>query len=106
MRKVTLRHRIKNKPLASRVGECSKPGGRPSKSGPPQVWQHLGPLLSDYIFLCDFVSNESFRRELLRVLDRGEATHRLLRAIHYGNITATRGRRREELSAISGSLTF
>jgi TnpA family transposase len=58
------------------------------------------------IFLCDFVSNESFRRELLRILDRGEATHRLLRAIHYGNITATRGRRREELSAISGSLTL
>lgn len=58
------------------------------------------------IFLCDFVSNEPFRRELLRVLDRGEATHRLLRAIHYGNIPAARGRRREELSAISGSLTL
>jgi TnpA family transposase len=58
------------------------------------------------VFLCDFVSNESFRRELLRILDRGEATHRLLRAIHYGNITAARGRRREELSAISGSLTL
>jgi TnpA family transposase len=58
------------------------------------------------VFLCDFVSNEPFRRELLRILDRGEATHRLLRAVHYGNITATRGRRREELSAISGSLTL
>jgi TnpA family transposase len=58
------------------------------------------------VFLCDFVSNEPFRRELLRILDRGEATHRLLRAIHYGNITAPRGRRREELSAISGSLTL
>jgi TnpA family transposase len=58
------------------------------------------------VFLCDFVSNESFRRELLRILDRGEATHRLLWAIHYGNITAARGRRREELSAISGSLTL
>jgi TnpA family transposase len=58
------------------------------------------------LFLCDFVSNETFRRELLRILDRGEATHRLLRAIHYGNIAATRGRRREELVAISGSLTL
>jgi TnpA family transposase len=58
------------------------------------------------LFLCDFVSNETFRRELLRILDRGEATHRLLRAIHYGNITAARGRRREELAAISGSLTL
>jgi TnpA family transposase len=58
------------------------------------------------LFLCDFVSKETFRRELLRILDRGEATHRLLRAIHSGNITAARGRRREELSAISGSLTL
>lgn len=58
------------------------------------------------LFLCDFVSNEPFRRELLRILGRGEATHRLLRAIHYGNIVAARGRRREELSAISGSLTL
>ena len=58
------------------------------------------------LFLCDFVSNETFRRELLRILDRGEATHRLLRAIHSGNIAAARGRRREELSAISGSLTL
>ena len=58
------------------------------------------------LFLCDFVSNETFRRELLRILDRGEATHRLLRAIHSGNIAAARGRRREELTAISGSLTL
>ena len=58
------------------------------------------------LFLCDFVSNEPFRRELLRILGRGEATHRLLRAIHYGNIVAARGRRRGELSAISGSLTL
>ena len=58
------------------------------------------------LFLCDFVSNETFRRELLRILDRGEATHRLLRAIHSGNIAAAHGRRREELSAISGSLTL
>jgi TnpA family transposase len=65
----------------------------------------MGPLFLT-LFLCDFVSNETFRRELLRILDRGEATHRLLRAIHDGNIAATRGRRREELVAISGSLTL
>ncbi len=52
------------------------------------------------------MSNETFRRELLRILGRGEATHRLLRAIHYGNIAAARGRRREEFAAISGSLTL
>jgi len=58
------------------------------------------------LFLCDFVSKETFRRELLRVLNRGEATHRLLRAIHYGNIVAARGRRHQELVAVSGSLTL
>ncbi len=65
----------------------------------------LGRLLLT-LFLCDFVGNETFRRELLRLLGHGEATHRLLRAIHYGSIVAARGRRREELSAISGSLTL
>jgi TnpA family transposase len=58
------------------------------------------------LFLCDFISNETFRRELLRILSRGESTHTLMRAIHYGAITAARGRRREELMAISGSLTL
>jgi TnpA family transposase len=58
------------------------------------------------LFLCDFVGKDEFRRELLRILDRGESTHRLLRAIYAGNIPAHRGRRPEELIAISGSLTL
>lgn len=58
------------------------------------------------LFLCDFVGKGDFRRELLRILDRGESTHRLLRAIYAGNIPAHRGRRPEELIAISGSLTL
>ena len=57
-------------------------------------------------FLCDFVSIDDFRRELLRILDRGESTHRLLRAIYAGNIPAHCGRRPEELIAISASLTL
>jgi len=65
----------------------------------------LGHLFLTF-FLCDYVSNATFRCELLRILDRGEATHRLLRAIHDGNIVVPRGRRREELVAISGSLTL
>ena len=65
----------------------------------------LGKVLLT-LFLCDFLNNETFRRELLRILNRGESTHTLMRAIHYGNISAARGRRREELVAISGSLTL
>jgi TnpA family transposase len=65
----------------------------------------LGKVLLT-LFLCDFLNNETFRRELLRILNRGESTHTLMRAIHSGNISAARGRRRDELVAISGSLTL
>ena len=58
------------------------------------------------LFLCDFLSNEGFRREVLRILNHGESTHTLQRVIHFGSIAAARGRRREELVAISGSLTL
>ena len=65
----------------------------------------LGKLLRS-LFLCDYLSNEGFRREILRILNRGESVHTLQRIIHFGSITATRGRRHEELLAISGSLTL
>ena len=52
------------------------------------------------------MSNEGFRREILRILNRGESVHTLQRIIHYGSIAAARGRRHEELLAISGSLTL
>jgi TnpA family transposase len=65
----------------------------------------LGQLLRT-LFLCDFMSNEVFRREVLRILNHGESVHTLQRAIHFGSIAAARGRRREELVAISGSLTL
>ena len=65
----------------------------------------LGKLLRT-LFLCDFMSNEVLRREVLRILNHGESVHTLQRAIHFGSIAAARGRRREELVAISGALTL
>ena len=65
----------------------------------------LGKLLRS-LFLCDYLSNEVFRREVLRLLNHGESVHTLQRVIHFGTIAAARGRRREELVAISGSLTL
>jgi TnpA family transposase len=65
----------------------------------------LGKLLRS-LFLCDYLSNEVFRREVLRLLTHGESVHTLQRGIHFGTIAAARGRRREELAAISGSLTL
>ena len=37
------------------------------------------------------------------LLNRGESVHQLQRAIYYGRLTAERGRRRDEIRAISGS---
>jgi TnpA family transposase len=65
----------------------------------------LGKVLRT-LFLCDYLSNEGFRREVLRMLNHGESVHALQRVIHFGSIAAARGRRREELVAISGALTL
>jgi TnpA family transposase len=65
----------------------------------------LGRLLRT-IYLCDFFTKPAFRREIHRVLNRGESVHTLQRAIHAGEIPHDRGRRTEEMHAISGSLAL
>lgn len=62
----------------------------------------LGKLLRS-IFLCDYFTIPDFRREIHTLLNRGESVHQLQRAIYYGRVAAERGRRRDELRAISGS---
>ncbi|MFP3556991.1 Tn3 family transposase [Paraburkholderia sp. SIMBA_049] len=66
---------------------------------------HLGKLLRT-LFLCDYFSNVEFRREMHTLLNRGESVHQLQRAIYTGKIAPERGRRRDEMIAISGSLTL
>lgn len=63
---------------------------------------HLGRLLCT-VFLCDYFTNEAFRRAIHKILNRGESVHALQRAILTGRLAAERGRRKEELSLISGS---
>lgn len=65
----------------------------------------LGRLLRT-LFLCDYFSNPEFRREIHTVLNRGESVHQLQRSIYYGRIAPARGRRRDELNAISGAHTL
>lgn len=65
----------------------------------------LGKLLRT-LFLCDYFSNVAFRRELHTLLNRGESVHQLQRAIYTGRVAPERGRRRDEMVAISGSLTL
>jgi TnpA family transposase len=63
---------------------------------------HLGKLLRT-IFLCDYFAQPEFRREIHTLLNRGESVHQLQRAIYYGRIAPERGRRTEEMVAISGA---
>ncbi len=49
----------------------------------------LGKLLRT-AFLADYFVNAGFRRELRRVLNRGEAVNALKRAIYIGRVAPTR----------------
>ncbi|MBC3917094.1 Tn3 family transposase [Undibacterium sp. CY18W] len=66
---------------------------------------HLGRLLRT-LFLCDYFSNPDFRREIHTVLNRGESIHLLQRAIYFGKMPVDRGRRADEMIAISGAHTL
>ena len=64
--------------------------------------EHLGRLLRT-LFLCDYLSIPDYRREIHTLLNRGESVHQLQRAIHGGQVAPERGRRRQEMAAISGA---
>lgn len=64
--------------------------------------EHLGRLLRT-LFLCDYLAIPDYRREIHTLLNRGESVHQLQRAIHGGHVAPERGRRRQEMAAISGS---
>jgi TnpA family transposase len=85
--------------LLERLGSAAR-GSRLHHAG-----SQLGQLWRT-VYLCDYCAQSAFRRTINRLLVRGESVHQLQRAIHYGPIRADRGRRREELSLISGALTL
>ncbi len=64
--------------------------------------EHLGRLLRT-LFLCDYLAIPDYRREIHALLNRGESVHQLQRAIHGGPVAPERGRRRQEMVAISGA---
>ena len=66
---------------------------------------HLGQLLRT-VFLADYFVNAVFRRELLRVLNRGEAVNALKRAIYAGRVASYQAKRHEEMQAVADALSL
>ena len=64
--------------------------------------EHLGRLLRT-LFLCDYLAIPDFPRGINTLLNRGESVHQLQRAIYGGAVAQERGRRRQEMVAISGA---
>ena len=58
------------------------------------------------MFLTDYFVNDAFRRELLRVLNRGEAVNALKRAIYTGRVAAHQARRDDEMQAVADALSL
>jgi TnpA family transposase len=65
----------------------------------------VGKLLRT-VFLCDYFVNEAFRRELLRVLNRGEAVNALKRAIYVGRVASYQAKQHEEMQAVADALSL
>ena len=65
----------------------------------------LGKLLRT-VFLADYFVNVAFRRELRRVLNRGESVNALKRAIYVGRATPAQARRTDEMQAVADALSL
>jgi len=65
----------------------------------------LGKLLRT-AFLADYFVNAGFRRELRRVLNRGEAVNALKRAIYTGRVATAQARRADEMQAVADALSL
>ncbi|VTU45596.1 Transposase, TnpA family (plasmid) [Variovorax sp. SRS16] len=80
--------------------------GSASKSDPIyEAGVQLGRLLRT-AFLADYFVNAAFRRELHRVLNRGEAVNALKRAIYTGRISPAQARRVDEMQAVADALSL
>ena len=65
----------------------------------------LGRLLRT-VFLADYFVNEAFRRELLRVLNRGESVNSLKRSIYVGRVASYQARQHDEMQAVADALSL
>ena len=65
----------------------------------------LGRLLRT-AFLADYFVNNTFRHELRRVLNRGEAVNALKRAIYTGRVSPAQAKRVDEMQAVADALNL
>ena len=70
-----------------------------------EVGVGIGRLLRT-IFLADYSVKPAFRRELLRVLNRGEATNALKRLIYTGRVASYQAKSEEEMQAVADALSL
>ena len=70
-----------------------------------EAMAQVGKLLRT-VFLCDYFVNEAFRRELLRVLNRGEAVNALKRSIYVGRVSTYQAKQHEEMQAVADALSL
>jgi TnpA family transposase len=65
----------------------------------------IGRLLRT-VFLADYFINPAFRRELLRALNRGEATNALKRQIYTGRVANYQAKSEDEMQAVADALSL
>ena len=58
------------------------------------------------VFFADYFVNPVFRRELLRVLNRGEATNALKRLIYTGRVANYQAKSEDEMQAVADALSL
>ena len=76
-------------------------------SGDPiyEAGVQLGRLLRS-VFLADYFVNDAFRRELPRVLNRGEAVNALKCAIYTGRVAGHQAKRDDEMQAVADAVSL
>jgi TnpA family transposase len=70
-----------------------------------EVGVAIGRLLRT-VFLADYFVNPVFRREILRVLNRGEATNALKRLIYTGRVAGHQAKSQDEMQAVADALSL
>jgi len=70
-----------------------------------EVGVRIGRLLRT-VFLADYFVNPAFRREILRVLNRGEATNALKRLIYTGRVASYQAKSEDEMQAVADALSL